>query len=182
MAYLFSENTSIMQIKRLIRVSLGLAILLLFGGWLMHKFYVSLTEIRYNSETERMEISMRIFPDDLDQALLVRTGIHSRLATELEPAEADSLLKVYLLESFSVQVNGEDIELHYLGKEPESDAIWCYLESEAVSSPETISVSSSLLTEFFKDQVNIIQVYIGTWNRGLMLNREHVSGALAIEN
>ena len=103
------------------RLSLVLVLLILFicGAWLMHKFYVSLTEVRYNLQTERFEVSMRIFPDDLDRALLERTGINTQLGTELEHKDADSLLMVYLLEGFSIEVNGALLEMNYLGKEPE---------------------------------------------------------------
>jgi hypothetical protein len=146
----------------------------------MHKFYVSLSEIRYNTETERYEVSMRIFPDDLDRALLARSGIITQLATELEHKSADSLLMVYLLEDFSIEVNGEALELNYLGNEPESDAIWCYLESSRVAAPESITIQNVLLMEYFPDQVNIVQVYHGKWNKGLLLDRNQDSGTLSI--
>ncbi|MCD4711231.1 MAG: hypothetical protein K8R52_10315, partial [Bacteroidales bacterium] len=126
--------------KQIIRNLSLLVLMALLGGWLMHEFYVSLTEIRYNPETERIEVSMRIFPDDLDRALLQKTGIHTQLATELEPPGADSLLMEYLLESFSIVVNGDRTLLHYLGKEQEANAIWCYLESEPVNKPVTLLV------------------------------------------
>jgi hypothetical protein len=146
----------------------------------MHEFYVSLSEVRYNSKTERFEVSIRIFPDDLDRALLARSGITTQVATELEHKSADSLLMVYLLEDFSIEVNGALLELSYLGKEPESDAIWCYLESSRVAAPETITVRNLILTEYFMDQVNIIQVYHGLWNKGLLLDRNQESGTLSI--
>jgi hypothetical protein len=155
-------------------------LLVLQVSWLMHKFYLSLTEIRYNPERERVEVSMRIFPDDLDRALTERTGIHTMLATELELPGADSLLGEYLLECFRMAVNGEPVELTYLGKEPEGDAIWCYLESEQIARPVTIKVDQALLTELFEEQVNIVQVYQGKWNRGLLLNLQEQSGELTI--
>lgn len=151
---------------------------LLVGSWIFHKFYVSLTEVRYNDQTERFEISMRIFPDDLDRALLELHGIQSQLATELEHELADSLLMVYLLEDFSIWVDGKELGLSYLGKEPESDAIWCYLESSPVPEPDSLTVRNIVLTEFFPDQMNIIQVYHGKWNKGLLLNRDQGRGEL----
>ena len=150
------------------------------GSWSMHKFYVSLTEVRFNSESGRIEVSIRIFPDDLDRALFEREGIHTQLATELESPEADSLLKIYLLDHFSLEVNGEHIKLEYLGKEPEADAIWCYLESEQVGEPIDYLVYNSILTHAFEDQVNIVQVYQEKWNKGLMLSRDHRSDQLTV--
>jgi hypothetical protein len=161
-------------------IALVLVTTLLSGSWLLHKFYVSLTEIRYNPKSERLEVSMRIFPDDLDRAMERNFGISTHLATEMEYKEADSLLQVYLDLHFALEVNGASVILNYLGKEPETDAIWCYLESEAIKDPGSIQVRSSLLTEEFGDQVNIIQVYAGTWNKGLLLTREHTSDRLII--
>jgi hypothetical protein len=157
-----------------------LVALFISSGWFMHKFYVSLTEIRYNADTERIEVSMRIFPDDLDLALMERTGNRTLLGTELESPEADSLLMIYLLQDFNLKVNGKEIVLNYLGKEPETNAIWCYLESSKIPPPETITIRNAILTEYFPDQVNIIQVYDGKWNKGLLLNRSESSGKLTI--
>ncbi len=178
--YLFEQNLLMLLKRKTLGLGLVLFTLLICGAWLMHDFYVSLSEVRYNTETERFEVSMRIFPDDLDRALLARSGITTQLATELEHKSADSLLRVYLLEDFSIEVNGSLLELNYLGKEPESDAIWCYLESSRVAAPETITIQSILLTELFPDQVNIIQVYHGKWNKGLLLDRNQDSGTLSI--
>jgi len=177
---LFSKTLlMLLKIKNKAPVLLLLT-LFISSGWLMHKFYVSLTEIRYNPKTERIEVSMRIFPDDLDLALMERTGIRTLLGTELESPQADSLLMIYLMQEFTLHVNGEEIVLNYLGKEPESDAIWCYLESSKVPRPVTISIRNAVLTEFFPDQVNIIQVYDGKWNRGLLLNRSEDKGEFTI--
>jgi hypothetical protein len=167
------------KIKQL-RLLLILPVLLLCTSWLLHEFYVSITEVRYNPDLERFEVSMRIFPDDLDRALLERSGIHTQLATELEHEQADSLLMRYLLEDFSLEVNGLILELNYLGKEPESDAIWCYLESSKITDPEKLRIRNAVLTEYFPDQVNIIQVYHGEWNKGLMLDRNQQSGSVQI--
>lgn len=166
--------------RKMISMGILLASLILCCAWLPHKFYVSLTEVKYNAHTERFEVSMRIFPDDLDRALLERSGIQTGLATEMEHEKADSLLKVYLVESFSIQADEAEIAITFLGKEPESDAIWCYLESDPVSAPRVLSIRSELLTEIFPDQVNIVQVYLDVWNKGLLLNRNQTSGTLTV--
>ena len=170
------------QLKHNRKYTIALAIVTTFlcGGWLLHEFYVSLTEIRYNPGSERLEVSMRIFPDDLDRALERNFGISAHLATEKEPVEADSLLQIYLDFHFAIEVDGEPVTLKYLGKEPEADAIWCYMESEPIIDFGSILIRSSLLTDEFEDQVNIIQVYAGKWNKGLLLTGEHTSDQLII--
>ncbi len=164
--------------------SISIALLLLLtlctGFTPMHDFYVSLAEIRYNPESECMEVSLRIFPDDMDRALEEHYGISTSLVTEMEHASADSLLESYLHQFFQIELDGKGIPLTYLGKEAEADVMWCYLESEPVKSPMEIVVNNSILTEIFEGQVNITQVYVGKWNRGLMLKREQTRGHLII--
>lgn len=155
--------------------------LLLSGFSFLHDFYVSLTEIRYNTASERMEISLRIFPDDMDRAMEEHFGIITSLLTELEHAKADSLLEIYLLELFALEVDGSLLPLSYIGKEAESDVMWCYLESDPFEKPAEIEVFNSILTEVFEDQVNIIQVYMDKWNRGLLLKKEEPRGRLIIK-
>ncbi|MEN8229721.1 MAG: DUF6702 family protein [Bacteroidota bacterium] len=169
-----------MNFNSIKRVALGLIVLLLLGSWILHKFYVSLTEIQYNAGSNRFEVSMRIFPDDLDLAFENRFGIATHLLTELEHTNADSLIQAYLEFHFTLEVDGDPVIMHYLGKEAEADAIWCYLESEPIKDPVSILVRNSILTNEFEDQVNIIQVYSGKWNKGLLLTREHISDQLTI--
>ena len=173
---------SMFQLKHNRKYFTALAIVtaLLCGSWMLHKFYVSLTEIRYNRGSDRLEVSMRIFPDDLDRTLERNFGISTHLATEMESTEADSLIQVYLDFHFAIEVDGEPVTLKYLGKEPEADAIWCYLESEPIIDFDSILIRSSLLTDEFEDQVNIIQVYAGKWNKGVLLTREQTSEQLII--
>lgn len=147
----------------------------------MHKFYVSLTEIRYNETSSRIEVSMRIFPDDLDRALEERYGVDTHLASSLEPPEADSLVGEYLRAHFSVITDGREVAFTYLGKEPESDALWCYLESEPLeATPPDLLIRNNLLMDQFEGQVNIIQVYAGDWNRGLLFTKQSPEGSLTI--
>lgn len=167
------------RIKWIIGV-LALGIWLIGSGGL-HKFYVSLTEIRYNGETARVEVSMRIFPDDLDRALSERFGVDTHLASSLEPAVADSLVGLYLLSHFALGSDGRELSFTYLGKEPEADAIWCFLESDPVNpAPVGLQIRNSILMKQFEDQVNIIQVYARDWNRGLLLTRQFQEGTLTI--
>lgn len=141
------------------------------GFTVMHEFYVSLTELRYNANSSRLEVSMRIFPDDLDRALYETYGLETHLSTRLEPAQADSLLGLYLMHHFRVEADGAAVPFSYLGKEPEANAIWCYLESDHLSSPGNLKIRNTILMDEFEDQVNIIQAYAGEWNKGVLLTR-----------
>jgi len=168
--------------RRILALILSAFFLLVAGAWVLHEFYVSLTEIRHNPVSERLELSLRIFPDDLDGALLERSGIQTQLATEREHPSADSLISDYLREHLEILINQQGIKLNYLGKEPEGNALWCYLESDQVPVPEEIFIDNTLLIYTLPEQVNIVQVYVGKWNKGLLLNKDKTTGALKPRN
>jgi hypothetical protein len=169
-----------MKPKTALLLLMVVAIMGLCGSMLLHKFYVSLTEIRFNGESSRFEVSMRIFPDDMDQALLERSGMETFLATKMETPGADSILQAYLYMHFTMESDGKQVSFRYLGKEPEADAIWCYLESEPIAPPRSLMVHNGILMDKFEDQVNIIQVYSGEWNKGLLCTSQSPSGKLTI--
>ena len=165
--------------SRLLVLGLFLILLPCAAAWL-HEFYVSLTEIRHNPQNQHFEVSMRLFPDDLDRALLHRFDVTTHLATELEQPGEDTLLRIYLESHFHIKVDGAPVALTYLGKQPEGDAVWCFFESEAVKDPHSIKVRNSTLVDAFSDQINIVQVYAGNWNKGLMLSRTNPVDSLLV--
>ncbi|MEB2773729.1 DUF6702 family protein [Algoriphagus sp. D3-2-R+10] len=133
-------------------------------GWLVfaHPFHISLTEIKWNERTEHMEISQKIFWDDLEIAL---SGYHKKSIDFLNPADEDLLndqLKEYLLSQNQLWIDGESVNLNFIGYEVEDDAAWFYLESEKVREPVSIKVKNSLLLDDFPDQKNVVQFYYGT--------------------
>ncbi len=123
---------------------------------------------------------MRIFPDDLDRAIMGISGKNPQMATELEMKEADQWMEDYLKNHFKITVNNQEINYTYIGKEPESDAIWCYMEADFSEIPHSINVKNSVLTDMFKDQKNIIQIYYKDFNKGLLLDSYNSTDSLKI--
>jgi len=147
----------------------------------LHKFYVSLTEIRVNEAANTIEISMRMFPDDLDKAIMSETGINPQLVTKLEHEDADNWLDNYLTDNLMLSINGKEIEIKYLGKEAESDAIWCYLEADYSEKINSISIYNSLLISSFEDQKNIVQIYSGESSKGMLFDAYSTEGQIKLD-
>lgn len=145
-----------------------------------HKFYVSLTEIRYYMQTKSFEISMRLFPDDLDLAISNITGINPQLATKLEHQDADQWARDYIFQHFGIFADDEKLAIHYIGKEAEGDAIWIYMETSCKELPTELRVLNSMLTESFEDQKNIVQLYIADMNKGWLFDLEHTENTLQV--
>ncbi|MBM3169020.1 MAG: hypothetical protein FJZ76_07055 [Bacteroidetes bacterium] len=129
---------------------------------LVHPFYISLTELRYNAGSKKMEIAQKIFWDDLEVALSKEAGASVDFLRPKDKTKLESQVKNYLLEHTQVWINGKLVALNYLGYEVEEDAAWFYLESAATSIPKSVEVRNTLLLRDFDGQQNIVHVYLNS--------------------
>lgn len=144
------------------------ALFVLFSA---HDFYLSLTEINHNAETKSLEISVKLFTDDLSLALERSGAPKMELGTENEPPEANEFIEVYLQKHLSLSVNGKSINYIYLGKEAELDATWCYLEIQNVRKVKTLQVKNTIFFDEFDSQTNMVNTFIdGRKKSGLARN------------
>lgn len=143
-----------------------------------HKFYVSLTDIEYNIESGRLEISSKYFIDDLESALGLEPGQHITLPMDTSLLE---LMSGYIHSHLIIEPDKAQCEYELLGYELEDDVVWVYLESEEIPVFSSIHVTASQLTEVFDQQKNIVHVSIGEQLQSLFLRKEQVSGILVYE-
>src|SRR5690606_266232 len=128
--------------------------------WLiLHPFYVSITAVDYNKEAQRMEISCRIFYDDLEIALKAAGNASAvDLINPVNRSETDTLIAHYLRRHLALSVNGHPQKLRYLGYEIEDDVAWCYLEAVGVTAVQRIAIDNRVLLDQFANQSNILHV------------------------
>jgi hypothetical protein len=129
---------------------------------LLHPFFISLTEVRYNAGSKKMELAQKIFWDDLEVALSKEAGVTVDFLKPKDKAKLESQVKAYLLKHTQVWVNGKLVPLTYMGYEVEDDAAWFYLESTATNLPKTVEVQNTLLLRDFDGQQNIVHVYFNS--------------------
>jgi len=144
-------------------------------GWMVlsHPFYISLTEIRQNPNSNRLEIATKIFWDDLEVGL---SSFHEETIDFLNPDDPEMLqqqVEAYLKENFQIWIAEKEINWVLLGFEVEEDAAWFYLESDPVKLENNIRIKNSVLIEDFSTQQNIIHVYQGNSRspRSLLLGK-----------
>ncbi len=126
---------------------------------LEHEFHLSKCDIHYSAEESALQISLRIFIDDLEEAIAkVLKEENLKLCTSKEAANADSILTKYLAETFLISVDDKMYEIEFVGKEVSEDllAVWCYFEVVNVVPQNNIQVENKILIETFDDQSNVV--------------------------
>lgn len=155
---------------------------LLLLSFSMHKYYVSITESEYNVTTEKFEMSIKFIGHDLEKALDNSGTPNLFLGTSKENKKADYYLESYVNQRFHMVVDGKSLRYELIGKEINNDDfIYCYLESDKVIDPKSITIKNTLLTEIFNEQANTVYLKVGNQKFNYSLNKSKVSETHLIE-
>lgn len=134
-------------------------LVLLCTSW-KHPFYVSMTDIKYNAQQTRLEVSVRIFTNDFEKALRNQYKTNIDLLNPSNKSIIDKFVADYIQKHVQLVVNNKLVVLKYIGYEKEEESIWNYFEVTNLPSPHNITVQNSLLYEITHDQVNMLHLQI----------------------
>lgn len=151
--------------------------LLAFG---MHKHYISLTKIDFIEEKKTVQITMKFFLDDIEQALENRLEQPMELATKEEHKMANKFLESYLRQKFKIWINSKEQNYSYLGKEYENNEVFFYVEVENIEEINSIEVENSMLFETFPEQQNYVKLNLNDVQKTFILVKANVKEMLKI--
>lgn len=120
-----------------------------------HPYYVSVTEIKSDPKKKTLEISSRMFTNDLEDALRKLSKKQVDLLHPKDKKETDRLVADYLQKHLEVKVNGKAITYNFLGYEKEEESVWCYMEAANVPAVTKIEVENAILYDFLPAQINM---------------------------
>ncbi|MCC6600232.1 MAG: hypothetical protein IT223_06120 [Crocinitomicaceae bacterium] len=137
-----------------------------------HKFYVSNTIVEWNTRTNNVEITCKMFTDDFERALMKNTNTPLKLGDEAELPGTNEKVVEYITEHFKLQMDDRPVMLSYIGKETEADLTYIYFEFTPPPSWNVISIENTLLFDLFPEQKNIVDLRTPTWSKSLFLTKE----------
>lgn len=142
---------------------------LFLSSFSAHKFYVSVTQIDYVPSKKRIEITSRIFIDDLEKGLNKRFNKKVNLTSTKELPEAEELIKSYLKEKIKISINKKPQNTEFLAREVEGDVLILYTKIAISKKINTFEIYNSLLTEVYSDQQNIVHTNINSNKKSILL-------------
>ena len=151
--------------KKTILITFFGLLFLTLTSFSVHKFYVALYQVNYAPEKKMLQITTRIFVDDLNNAIGKKYTKKSNLGSENETVEDLNLLKRYFGEKVSFNVNGQVRHMLFLSKEMEGDVLICYFTIKEVKKINSLEIYNSIITEGISEQQNIMHFNVlGTKN------------------
>ena len=157
-----------------------LMVLPLMAFTIVHKFYVSVTNVNYAEKEDALQITTRIFIDDFEAVLLERYDIQTKLATDKESPIADEYIEKYLRTKLVFRLNNEVRAFDFLGKRYDNDVMICYLELNKVEYPmlKNLEIQNEILTDLFEEQQNVVHLKIKDKKKSFVLIKESNKGML----
>jgi hypothetical protein len=138
---------------------------------LRHEYYVSLTEITYKPEQQRIEVISRLFHDDFENVLKVRYTDNVDLKPSKQSENIDNLIELYFEKKLTLSQGEQDYELEYLGYKFDDDRINIFMKIENVENLSNLRIQNLLLTDVIEEQKNIVHCFKPNQKKSVLLTR-----------
>lgn len=124
-----------------------------------HPFYVSVMEVEYQSKTKEVGISIKTFPDDMEEAIRKYAGKKIDIAKK-ENAENGKLLESYIKQHITFTIDKKQKAYTFLGYEIDKEALWIYFSIANQKRFQELQISTDLMYEYKSEQTNIVHVRV----------------------
>lgn len=164
--------------KKTVRFCIIVFSLFLLSSFVAHKFYVSIYQINYVPQKKMLQITSRIFIDDLNDAIEKKYKKKAYVGTDRQSDSDIELMKKYIAEKLIIKINGKQIVPNYLSNELEANVIICYFSIKDIAKLNSLSIENTALMEINGDQQNVIQANIDGDKKSLLLTVDNFKGIL----
>jgi|GEM_PF-1932927 hypothetical protein len=134
----------------------------------LHKYYLSVSNVTYNSKVKALQMTTRFFVDDLENVLSDRTGKKIIFNKDADLNNQKTTIATYLEKKLEVSTDGSMRSIIYIGGEIENDQVIFYTEIPVPQEPSNISMKFTAFQELFEDQKNMVHLKI-KGKRGTLL-------------
>lgn len=123
-----------------------------------HDYHASITDVAFNPRTQSLEVAVKVFMDDLEDALSRQAK--SKITYSSSSVAVKEQLYDYLKSNLGFELEkGKPLKAKLLGSEEDADVVWIYIEVPVQQPTLTqLYVKNAILTDLFSDQMNIVNV------------------------
>ena len=125
-----------------------------------HPFFISVTEVAHNASDRTLEISCKIFADDLENILKKNYKTIISFSAEKDKARLDALIPDYVSKHLALSVDGRPVKLNFIGFEKEKESAFCYFEVAGTGVPKRLDITNTILHDLTPSQVNIMHITV----------------------
>lgn len=126
-----------------------------------HPFFVSVTEFNHNPKDKILEISCKMFADDLENALKAQYKTVIDISHPKDAKQLEKYIFEYLQKHLQAKINGKAVTFQFVGYEKEEEAVWGYLQVNNAPLVKKLEVTNNILYEMNTAQTSIMHASSG---------------------
>lgn len=138
-----------------------------------HDFHSSITNAHFNSKNQSLEVSIKLFTQDLETALERLHKPDLKIGSHNEYDQTDNYIKQYIEDNFQITTSGQKHPIVYIGKEVEAEVVYLYFEIQKFPEKSKIRVTNTIFFELFDDQNNIVNVDINRISKSAFITKQN---------
>jgi len=119
-----------------------------------HTYYVSICELNYDTQDEALQVSWRLFADDLEWAVTPEGDEYFYIGHP--NYNSDDLLEAYFEQRFFLIINETRTSPTYIGHEFQGEEVFCYFEVPNYNPSAETEVYIDVLTELYSEQQHYV--------------------------
>ena len=131
-----------------------------FSGKSNHPIFMSVTEIEHNAKDKTLEISCKIFTDDLEKTLRKTYKGTVDLINPKDKTTMNRLVSDYVQKHLFIKVDGRPVVLDFMGYEQQEEGITSYYQVNNIASVKKIDITDNILYEYKDQQISLLHVTV----------------------
>ena len=133
-----------------------------------HPLHTTLVQLTYDSRSQMLEGSIRVFAGDFAAAVAKHSG--ARTPDDDRVSDAAALNYVTRTLRFS-DASGRTMPLSWCGSRRAGDVLWLCVRVSSTAPPSALELSDQMLCELFDDQINIVQSIAGEKRASMLFTK-----------
>lgn len=140
----------------LLHLFVSLSLFITTSSFVMHEYYVSITNVFVNYKSNQLEIEIKIDADDFEKVLKKENALFD---IENITTASKTIISKYIDQNFVIWINGGKKQLEIIGTELKEDGDFnCYILIDFPSVLNSIKIDNKLLLPAFLQQHNIVNI------------------------
>ena len=142
-----------------------------------HPIHVSVANMSYNADSNKIDYSVKLFYDDFQSLInykyntLLNFKGQSRMTTKEQQSVTDYINRNFILTNEDQKV----IDSKFTGWKVEDFSVWLYFCADLKAELSSITIINTIMLDLFADQVNLVILQTGDHQKGFEFNKRTTS-------